>query len=186
MATRDPRISETFIRSILAELPKWRDRRLWVLGEELRVAWTKRPFPPFGPVIPLYTEAKLCYIVGAFSASVAMAMAAVEALLRANTGTKGALAAQIAEARRTGLVPPAVADELDYLRELVRNPVAHGREQLGMIRALGVVLEEPFPRPDGSGHWAAPAGRFALSLDEAARKGLLMFLDLVQLLSRRS
>lgn len=127
----------------------------------------------FGP-LRLYSEARFCYMAGAFGATCWAAMAAAERFLRsrlkADEWTK--LDKLTADAEAQGLTSSATGARLRELWVTVRNPVVHGKEPY-IFGYLGTIKSK-----DWEG-WESPPGKFALKDDEAAREALDAFLMLV-------
>lgn len=174
---------DEFNRLVNSRIPQFWERRRWILDREARVkaeGW--HAFQPLAlqAVLSYYVEAKECYVWGTFLGSISACMAAVERWLRVQTGNdKDRLQFVIDVALKSGSVSDPLAKELHYLRELVRNPPAHGDEVLWRIGSLGGKRVE-------RNLWEAPEGRYLISPEEAARQVLQAFLRLVDESAPRS
>ncbi len=174
---------DEFTHLVSSRIPQFWERRSWILDREAQVkaeGWRLLHPSTLQAVLRYYVEAKECYVWGTFLGSISTCMAAVERWLRARTGNdKDRLQFVIDEAQKSGSVSDSLAEELHYLRELVRNPPAHGDEVLWRIGALGGKRVE-------RNLWEAPEGRYLISPEEAAREALQAFLKLVDESAPRS
>lgn len=102
-------------------------------------------FPAPALAIEYYEEARLCWYVGAFVASICMVQLAFEELLRSYyrsaRGIKGRLKCSnskkvdnatfyelLEEAREDGLISDKEKQELNHLRKNIRNPYVHVKD----------------------------------------------------------
>ena len=152
--------------------PVWWERFDWVVKLEGRFV-TKRWYIDPG-VSLLYYEATRCFIFGRFVASIAMVSAATERWLRwVVKKDRADFVDMVPLAESQGRISKGVSGRLDRMRDLMRNPVAHGKDEV-MMGVLG------WRRMSQRG-WERPEGYEGYSGNEsAAKEAIETFLLLVQ------
>jgi len=98
-------------------------------------------------VSTLYYNATGCFVFGLFPASLAMISAATERWLRWVVGVERDLYSLIRKAKTQDKISNVVEERSDRMRDLMRNPAAHGGDDVMM----GVLGWNRMSLTDGSG-----------------------------------
>jgi len=167
----DQGLRKKFDDEMLRATPEWWERFDWVHVMEERFG-TRRWYIDPG-VSTLYYNATGCFVFGLFPASLAMIGAATERWLRWVVGPERDLFTLIRKARTQDKISKVVEERLDRVRDLMRNPAAHGGDEV-MMGVLGWNRITPHG-------WERPEGYEGLTGNlSAAKEALETFLLVVQ------
>ncbi len=163
-------LQQQFEEDTRRRIPERWARYEWLHALESRIGVERYQIDP--GVRILYHNGTWAFVFGLYPASVAMIGAAAERWLRWLTRTTYQLQGLTRRAVSTGKVQKELGKWLDRLRELMRNPVAHGDDEV-MIGVLGWTRRQPHG-------WTRPDEYSDMGNQPAAQEAIETFLLLLQ------
>jgi len=168
--TDDEGLRKKFEDSTLHAMPERWERYRWVHDLEKRIRTERYQIDP--GVSGLYYTGTWLFVFGLYPATVVMIGAAVERWLRWLVEKRGDLKELIALADSSGKLSTDLTARLERLRESMRNPAAHGKDEV-MMQVLGWKRIQPHG-------WERPEDYGELGNAPAAKEAIETFLLLIQ------